>query len=81
MTIWKDISPHIHKIVSCVLTIPFVELCPNRHRPAPQSSVHTLQHIFKHARAGGYPLSAIYHSPNKLYKKDAVKEDTAALLH
>lgn len=48
MNIWEDISLHIHKIVSCVLTIPFVELCPNRRRPPLQSSVHILQHIFKH---------------------------------
>lgn len=40
MTIWEDISRHIHKIVSCVLTIPFVELCPNRHRPPLHSSAH-----------------------------------------
>lgn len=30
MTIWEDTSQHIHKIVSSVLTIPFVEPGPNR---------------------------------------------------
>lgn len=39
MTGWED----IHKIVSCVLTIPFVELCPDRRHPL----LLSLQHIFQ----------------------------------
>lgn len=54
MTIWEDISLHIHKIVSCVLTIPFVELRPNRRHPPLQSSAYILQHILKYAQARGY---------------------------
>lgn len=54
MTIWEDIRLHIHKIVSCVLTIPFVELCPGRRHPLLQSSAYILQHIFKHTHARGY---------------------------
>lgn len=41
MTIWEGISPHIHKVVSCVLTIPFVELSrptpPRRCRTSPNT--------------------------------------------
>lgn len=47
MTIWEDISLHIHKIVSCVLTIPFVELCPDRRHPP--------RRTLKHTHARGYP--------------------------
>lgn len=73
MTIWEDISLHIHKIVSCILTIPFVELCPNRHHPphhlrtfCSMSSNTLLQEV-----------TALLHlsfSKNKLDKKDTVKK-------
>lgn len=55
MTVWEDISLHIHKIVSCVLMIPFVELCPNRRHPPLQSF---LPHILKHTPARGYRLTS-----------------------
>lgn len=58
MTIWEDISLHIHKIVSCVLTIPFVELRPNRHHHPLQSSAYIRRHIFKHTHARGYRSSS-----------------------
>lgn len=75
MTIWEDISPHIHKIVSCVLTIPFVEPRPDRRRPPPPPPS---AHVFKHAHARGYRSPFIYHSPkNKLDKKDTAKTTTA----
>lgn len=64
MTIWEDISLHIHKIVSCVLTIPFVELCPNILH-----CNHLCTFCSTSSNMGLY-LSFIYHSPNKLRKKD-----------
>lgn len=68
MTVWEDISLHIHKIVSRVLTIPFVELCPNRRHPPLQSF---LPHILKHTPARGYRLpSFIIGRKNKFHKND-----------
>lgn len=66
MTIWEDISVHIHKIVSCVLTILFG---PDRRHPLLQSPVHTLQRIFKHGPAGAGPFAFIYLPLNKLWEK------------
>lgn len=73
MTIWEDISLHIHKIVSCVLTIPFVELCPSRHHPphhlqtfCSMSSNTLLQEVIV--------LLHLSFSKNKLDKKDTVKK-------
>lgn len=43
MTIWEDLSLHILKIVSCVLKIPFVELCPDRQHPLLRSSTYILR--------------------------------------
>lgn len=49
MSIWEDISLHIHKIVSCVLTIPFVELRPGRRRPsAAITGVHSAARLQTH---------------------------------
>lgn len=73
MTIWEDISLHIHKIVSCVLTIPFVELCPNRHQPPLQSSaVHSAEHLRTHSCKR--LLFFIYHSQKNTFDKNDTLE-------
>lgn len=68
MNIWKDISLHIHKIVGCVLTIPFVkELCPNRHHPPLQWCAR----VFKHTLARRCPsLSFIILQISSTKRKD-----------
>lgn len=79
MSIWEDISLHIHKIVSCVLTIPFVELRPGRRRPLRRNHRRTFRGTSSNTpmREVIAPLHFAF-SKNKPDKKDPA-ETTGAL--